>query len=367
MAAGDLELRIPFATLLKVALFLLLAVSVMKIWPVILMLIVAVLLAVMLAPIVAFCERHRVRRGFAVAVLALLIFGLLVVFFATVVPSMGRQIGDLASAFPRLTAQLTKAFPRARPFIAALTKWGENLPQSPQLRGWLTKGMAFGLYAVEALTALVLTLVLAIYLLLEGKVALAWLISFAVPATRSKLARTADEVTDVIIAYMRGQVITCCICGAYAFLVLTILHVPAALPLAVLAFLADLVPVVGTIVMTLPAVLLALTVSPVAAVIVVVAYLFYHFVESYFIIPRVYGRTMRLSTLTVLLAVTVGGTLQGALGAILVLPFVAAWPIVERIWFRDRLPADTVPKHDALEGEDDGVSEKVAEEIVGGE
>jgi predicted PurR-regulated permease PerM len=55
-----------------------------------------------------------------------------------------------------------------------------------------------------------------------------------------------------------------------------------------------------------------------------------------------------LSTLTVLLAVAVGGTLEGALGAVLILPFVAAYPIVERIWLREKLPRDTVAKHEAL-------------------
>jgi predicted PurR-regulated permease PerM len=74
----------------------------------------------------------------------------------------------------------------------------------------------------------------------------------------------------------------------------------------------------------------------------------YHFVESYFIVPRVYGKQMRLSTLTVLLAIMVGGTLQGVAGAILILPFVAAYPIVERLWLRDKLPEDTVARHEEL-------------------
>lgn len=75
----------------------------------------------------------------------------------------------------------------------------------------------------------------------------------------------------------------------------------------------------------------------------------YRFVESYFIIPRVYGDEIRLSTLTVLLAVAVGGTLQGAFGAILILPFVAVYPIVERIWLRDELAPGTVERHERIE------------------
>jgi predicted PurR-regulated permease PerM len=130
--------------------------------------------------------------------------------------------------------------------------------------------------------------------------------------------------------------------------VLLVLHVPMALPLAVIAFIADLVPVVGTIAMTAPAVLMALTVGPVKALLVFAGYMLYHFVESYFIVPKVYGKEMRLSTLTVLLAIMIGGSLQGASGAILILPFVAAYPIVERLWLRNQLPDDTVEKHEEL-------------------
>ena len=58
---------------------------------------------------------------------------------------------------------------------------------------------------------------------------------------------------------------------------------------------------------------------------------------------------MRLSTLTVLVSIAIGGTLQGVIGAVLALPIAAAYPIVERIWLRRHLPADTVPRHEAIE------------------
>ena len=111
-----------------------------------------------------------------------------------------------------------------------------------------------------------------------------------------------------------------------------LLHVPAALPLAVIAFMADLLPVVGTIAMTVPAVLLALTVGPVKALLVLAGYMLYHFVESYFIVPRVYGKQMRLSTLTVLLV----HALFGAFFAGLMMPREAG---VERVFARRIEPA----------------------------
>jgi len=337
------ELRIPFTTLLKVALTLLLCVCVIKLWPVILMIIVGILLAVMLDPIVLFGERHRIRRGVGVIVLAILLFGLLALFFGVTIPRMIGEIGDMTKDLPRLEQAMASRFPAAAPYVKDL-----HGGAPPALKTWLTRGVVAGKYAIEAITAMIFVIVLTLYLLIEGRTAFEWLISLAPKKKRPRLRQTALEMSDVVLAYMRGQAITCCLCGGWAYLVLILLHVPAALPLAVIAFVADLVPVVGTIVMTVPAVAMALTLGPIKALAVFAGYMLYHFIESYFIIPRVYGKQMRLSTLTVLLAIMIGGSLQGAAGAILILPFVAAYPIVERLWLREKLPEDTVERHEEL-------------------
>ena len=338
-----MELRIPFTTLLKVALTLLLCVCVIKLWPVILMIIVGILLAVMLDPIVLFGERHRIRRGVGVIVLAILLFGLLALFFGVTIPRMIGEIGDMTKDLPRLEQAMASRFPAAAPYVKDL-----HGGAPPALKTWLTRGVVAGKYAIEAITAMIFVIVLTLYLLIEGRTAFEWLISLAPKKKRPRLRQTALEMSDVVLAYMRGQAITCCLCGGWAYLVLILLHVPAALPLAVIAFVADLVPVVGTIVMTVPAVAMALTLGPIKALAVFAGYMLYHFIESYFIIPRVYGKQMRLSTLTVLLAIMIGGSLQGAAGAILILPFVAAYPIVERLWLREKLPEDTVERHEEL-------------------
>ena len=337
------DLHIPFTTLLKVALAFLLCVCVVTLWPVILMIIVAILLAVMLDPIVGFLERHHVRRGLGVAAIAIFLLALLGVFFAVTVPALSRQLIELTRAVPQIEQSIANRFPIVAPYLKSL-----HGGPPPELKVWLTRGLVAGKYAIELITAMIFVLVVALYLLLEGRRAFEWLIDLAPKDKRPRLRQTGVEVSAVILAYMRGQVITCFICGGWAYLVLMLLGVPAALPLAVIAFIADLLPVVGTIAMTVPAVVMAMTASPAKALLVFAGYMLYHFVESYFIIPKVYGSQMRLSTLTVLLAIMVGGTLQGAAGAILILPFVAAYPIVERIWLRDKLPSDTVAKHEEL-------------------
>ncbi len=350
MEGQELRLRIPFATLLKVALAFLLVVVVVRLWPVIVMVFVAALIAAVLVPLDRWLERRGVRRSLIITAIALLLLAILLLIFLVLVPAISRQVVEISGNLPKLQKEIVSRFPMARPLFAEFQS--AKRPTGPQLRDWLTRGLTLSRYALEGFTALIFVLVLAIYLLIEGETAAEWLISFAPKSQRGRFERLRAEIGEVMLAYMRGQLITCFICGAWAYLVLLVLGVPGALPLAAIAFVADLVPVVGTIVMTIPAVLLAMTVSPLRALLVAAAYLLYHLVESYFIVPKIYGKQMRLSTLTVLLAIAVGGTLQGVVGAILILPLVAAYPIVERIFLREELPSDTVERHEELaEGE----------------
>lgn len=350
MEGQDLQLRIPFATMLKVAFFLLLAIVVIKLWPVVIMFFVAALIAAVMTPMARWLESHGVRRALVVTLISLILLGILLLVFLVLIPAISHQVVELSKELPNLEKQIVARFPFARPLVAELQS--AERPTAPQMRDWMTTGLAAGRYALEGITALIFILVLAVYLLIEGETAAEWLISFAPKKQRGRFERLKRELGGVMLAYMRGQLITCILCGVWAYGVLLVLGVPGALPLAAIAFVLDLVPVVGTIAMTVPAVLLALTVSPLRALLVLVAYLFYHFAESYFIVPRVYGKQMRLSTLTVLLAIAVGGTLQGIAGAILILPLVAAYPIVERIFLREELPSDTVDRHEEMaEGE----------------
>jgi predicted PurR-regulated permease PerM len=133
------------------------------------------------------------------------------------------------------------------------------------------------------------------------------------------------------------------------FIALMILKVPAALLLALLAGVFDFIPVLGFALSSIPAIVLAATVSATTAVLVVALYIAYHFIENYFIAPKVYGGELRLSNLAVLISFAVGAELAGVIGALLALPFAAAYPAVERIWLSEHLEPDTVEKHQTLE------------------
>jgi predicted PurR-regulated permease PerM len=360
------DLHVPFATILKLLVSALLVLALIQLWSLLILTVIAVLVAVTLVPAALWLQRRGLSHGWSVGVIALVILALVIGTMALLVPAMSAQVTELVKRLPEIGQRVSHDIPAAAPLVAHLQQRLNKTPAASEISQWMNRGLTVGRYAVEGLTAFLFVFVVSMYLLLEGKAAFAWLISFAPHERRERLRATSREVSKVILSYMRGQFITCVLCGAFALGVLLLLRVPAALPLAAIAFVFDLVPVVGTIIMMAAPALVALTISPSRALLVVAAYLFYHLLENYVIVPRVYGKQMRLSTLTVVLAVTVGGTLQGIIGAVLALPIAAIYPIIERIWLRDHLAADTARDHAAIESEDDERSENAANRIARG-
>ncbi len=344
----DIHLHLPTRTVVKVLATELIVWAGLQLWPEFVFVVIALLLAVALHPVVVALERRGLPRGPVVAGLAVVMVAAAVLVMVLVFTSLSQQVSALLQDFPgfreRLEARLPPDYPTLRRVVAAIFA----LPSSPEVAAQLRRPLTLGTVAVSGLVSAVFTLIVTLYLLLDGKRLYAWLIAYVPRVNRDRVAKTAEEVSEVVYAYVRGQIITSALFGVFALIVLHVFGVPAALPLAVLAALCDVIPMVGIILATVPAVLLALTRSPASAALVLICYVAYHLLEAYLIVPRVYGQRLRLSTLAVLLALMAGTTLQGLIGAVLVLPLVAAYPIIERIWLAGYLGAEVLKDHRAL-------------------
>lgn len=341
------ELHIPTKTILKVLLWALLAWLAVKLWPELVYLSLSLLLAVALSPLVTRLNRLGLSRGTSVALIGLGMLSVAAVLVLFVLPSVVRQGGEVAANFPAFRERAQQHLP-SNPLLKNLMTQLLLLPTKPEVARELNQPLIWGQVALSGVATTLVVLITALYLVLDGRRLYAWLLAYVPRRHRAKMARTVPEVSAVVYGYVRGQFITSALFAAFAALVLGILNVPASLPLAVLAGICDVIPLVGIVIATAPATLLALTVSPGTAAAVTGLYASYHLLEAYVIVPSVYGRSLRLSTLGVLLALIVGGAVQGILGAVIVLPLVAAYPIVERIWLRSYLAPEVIQDHSAL-------------------
>jgi predicted PurR-regulated permease PerM len=363
----DLHIHLPTRTVVKVLLTLIAAWAGLRLWPEFLLLLISLLVAVALHPVVTRLERRGLGRGTIVGVMTLIMCGVLALLITVVFTSLAEQLAKLVQDFPALRDRVDQRLPAHYPTLKRIVREIFALPSSPEVAAQLKRPLALGTVALSGVVSMFFMLVVTIYLLLDGKRLYAWLIAYIPRVHRDRMATTAEEVSQVVYAYVRGQAIASALFTVFTGIVLSVLGVPAVVPLAILAGLCDVIPVVGVILATVPAVLLALTVSPATAGIVLVCYVGYHIFETYFLVPRIYGAHLRLSTLAVLLALLAGHTLQGVLGAVLVLPLVAAYPIIERIWLASYLSPEVVKDHSALAKSDADTHEAVVDAVLQGE
>jgi predicted PurR-regulated permease PerM len=284
-----------------------------------------------------------------VLLIALLLFVSVGLFAGILIPTIGNEGAEMIKKLPSFQQEVVHRVPE--PLRDATNKLFESASFSnPEP---LTKEFfAWGTVAVQGLGKFLVILVLAVYFVADGERVYRWLLAFLPESHRKKTAEAALEIGNVVSNYMFGQLITSTICGVSAFTILSVLHVPNAALLAVIAAVFDILPMIGFFLSIIPALIIAISNSPVTAGLVLLFYAAYHLVEVYFIVPKIYGDRLRLSTLTVLVSCMAAGLVAGVVGVIIILPVVASYPIVERIWLRRHLEVDTVTRHDQIEAEE---------------
>ena len=148
------------------------------------------------------------------------------------------------------------------------------------------------------------------------------------------MRRILDSTANAVGGYVQGALTIALIAGIQAFIVMEILGVPFAAPLAVLAGLASLIPLVGA---TAAAIVIGLVTLfndfPTDTIIWAIWAIIYQQIENNLIQPQVQRRTVQVQPFVVLVAVLFGCTLLGVLGAIVAIPLAASIQILMREWW----------------------------------
>ncbi len=141
---------------------------------------------------------------------------------------------------------------------------------------------------------------------------------------------TIHLVEEKLGAWLRGQVILSLAIGVITWVALTILGIPFALPLAILAGFLEIIPTLGPIIAAIPATIVALAISPVMAISVIGVYIGIQLAENNFLVPKIMQKAVGLNPVIIIIAILVGGNLMGVAGALLSIPFVSAAIIIFR-------------------------------------
>lgn len=178
----------------------------------------------------------------------------------------------------------------------------------------LLSGVAGGLLNI------LLTVVISIYLLVDGPRAITWLRKAAPKSRRSQISSTLEILQRVVGGYIRGQILLSAIIGVLVGTGLYIIGFPYPVLMGVLTFITEFIPVLGTIFAGSVAVLLALTQGWVMTIIVLGFFILVHIFEGYVLAPRLIGKAVQLNPAIMLIALIAGSELFGPIGAIFAAP-----------------------------------------------
>jgi predicted PurR-regulated permease PerM len=310
---------------------------------VLLLLFIAVLLASALEPgIATLRERLPLGRGATILVTYVGFFVLVVGMAFIVVPAAIRQAEELIVALPPFWDQARAWAGDLRPaaLSTSVTALNDSVagilkPPAPPDPDTVVE---VGTVVAEAAVALATLLTVVFFWLVEHARLQRYTLAF-LPFDRRAGARDAwNEIEGRLGLWVRGQLILMGAIGVATAVTYTLLGLPGALLLGLIAAVTEAIPIIGPLLGAIPAVLVAATVSPELAVVVAIVYIVLQFIEGSVLVPLVMRNTVGISPLLVLVSLLIGAAVGGFVGAFLAVPVAASIEIV-----LSRLQAREVP------------------------
>ncbi len=178
-----------------------------------------------------------------------------------------------------------------------------------------------------------------IFMLLEGPVWMERFYSLLSPASQPRWRAIGRDVYRTVGGYVTGNLLISIIAGVVSTVVLVVMGVPFAVALGLLVAILDLVPLAGATIAAVVVGTVAFLHSIPAGIVMVVFFLAYQQLENHVLQPLIYGRTVQLSPLVVLISVLIGAELAGILGALAAIPVAGSIQVFLRDWLARRPPS----------------------------
>ncbi len=309
----------------------------------ILALFVATLVTALLDPAVRWVQRvMRGSRGFATTLVLVVAIAVLAALIAALAVQVGGSFSDLSDKFADGLAQI-RSWLRDTFGIddATLQGYLQQIWDAIQSNrnGLLSGALSGTRIALEVLSGAAIALFSTVFMLLDGARIWSWCVSLFPRRSQEGVREVGQRSWLVLTAYVRGTVLIAFVDAVSIGLVLGVVGVPLAVPLAALVFFGAFVPIIGAFVSGFVAVVVALaTRGVVAAVVVLVAIIVVQQVEGHLLQPLVMGRLVRLHPLGVVAAVTAGTVLAGLVGAVVAVPLAAVLTTVFGYYARRGTP-----------------------------
>lgn len=278
------------------------------------------------APLVDWLSKNGVNKALAIGLTYLLAIGFLAVLLFIALPPLIEETRDFILKMPTYVNEIVATFNRGS--VPGITP--ENLTDivSRRLDTALSNLLQVVLNVFSLFVTFITVAVFTFYLLLErDRVKKKFSLLFP-HSVRERVQNLSHKIEVKLGAWVRGLVVLMFAVGLATFIGLSILGVEFALPLAVIAGLLEIIPVMGPIVAAIPAVIIAFSENPILGIATIALYILIQQLENNILVPKIMEKAIGLSPLITIFALLVGGTLFGIIGALLSVPAAAIGSLI---------------------------------------
>jgi predicted PurR-regulated permease PerM len=304
---------------------------------------ISVFLALALNPAVDWLQRHHVRRrGAAVGITYLGVSLAVVGLGALFVPTLVDQVNSFVNKTPDYVDDLTSGrgklgFLETKYHVVEKVREQVNEGGASRILGLSGTALAVTKGVINAVVGTVTIIFMTFFMLLEGPKWTERMYALLPTESQPRWRRVGYDIYRTVGGYVTGNLLISLIAGISSTIVLLIMGVPYAVALGLIVAFLDLIPLAGATLAAIIVGAVAFIHSLVAGIVVIVFFVVYQQVENHLLQPIVYGRTVQLSPLAVLVAVLIGAELAGVLGALGAIPVAGAIQVVIADWNRNRL------------------------------
>jgi predicted PurR-regulated permease PerM len=299
-----------------------------KILNVLLLLLFAIVLILIINHPVTWLEKKKVKRGWASLIIFGIIFLCLLGLGWSIGPKISEQLSGLINNLPEYGNNLSKTtsswfsnYPQIQEAIKTdsntISEWMPSIPNT------LIRVGNFSLSLIGGLVVLIVFFSMVIYAVLTPRPLVELYLSAFPPVKRDKAANALSKASLMLVGWVKSNLIGGSIEAVLVTVFLTFMDVPGAWVWGALALFAELVPKIGFYIMSIPPVLVALSIDPTTAIWVAVFFLVLNEIMGDFVMPRLRSSTMNLHPVSTLFLLLAMGAAFGFIGVLMATPFAA--------------------------------------------
>jgi predicted PurR-regulated permease PerM len=328
-------IEISIKTILTVIGIFILLFLLLKIATIFVLIFISFILMSAINPVVVWLEKKAIPKGFSVFIaILILILILILIFFITITP-ITSQLNKIAISIENLPVRIISLFP----FLKSQFHLNANTLRL-HISNYFSQNINnIFISSVNNITSttisifftigyLILVFVMAAYMLIYKDHFYNTTLQIIPKEYRKKILRIIYEVENQLGAWLIGQVIISLVIGFLFWLFLTILGIPYAFPIAIFAAFAEIIPFVGPIISGIVACVIVLFVSPNLFILAVILTALIQQLEANIIAPQIMKKVIGINPLILIIAIFIGATLYGLLGALIAIPIVTVIQLV---------------------------------------